>query len=103
MKKSLTNRNRVGSHSRGCRVGQKLRPALDVDLGYLMIIKLFDRMVDAGNSVFLIEHNLTVFKSADYAIELGPGGGEEGWNMLFCGRPEDILRCERSVTAGYLR
>jgi len=67
-----------------------------------MIINLFEQMVSAGNSVFLIEHNLTVLKSADYVIELGPGGGESGGELLFAGVPEGILRCEQSVTAKYL-
>ena len=67
-----------------------------------MIIKLFDQMVNSGNSVFLIEHNLTVLKCADYAIELGPGGGESGGTILFSGRPEDILKCKGSVTAKYV-
>jgi excinuclease UvrABC ATPase subunit len=67
-----------------------------------MIIELFERMVNYGNSVFLVEHSLTVLKSADYCLELGPGGGESGGNILFSGRPKDILSCPNSVTAKYL-
>lgn len=67
------------------------------------ILKLFEEMVDAGNSVFLIEHNLDVLKAADYVIELGPGGGNEGGRLLFAGTPEEMLGCTDSVTAPYLR
>lgn len=66
------------------------------------IIALFDTMVEQGNSVFLIEHNLDVLKAADYVIELGPGGGQMGGQLLFCGTPAEMLTCEQSVTAPFL-
>lgn len=66
------------------------------------IIGLFDAMVDQGNSIFLIEHNLDVLKASDYVIELGPEGGRMGGELLFCGQPADMLRCECSVTRPYL-
>ena len=66
------------------------------------IISLFDSMVDQGNSVFLIEHNLDVLKAADYVIEIGPGGGLMGGEILFSGTPKELLSCERSVTKDYL-
>lgn len=67
------------------------------------IIRLFDSLVDAGNSVFLIEHNLDVLKAADYVIELGPGGGQMGGELLYAGTPEGMLSCRQSVTAEYLK
>lgn len=67
------------------------------------IIGLFEEMVAAGNSVFLIEHNLEVLKAADYVIELGPGGGDEGGALLFAGTPKEMCACPQSVTAPYLR
>lgn len=67
------------------------------------IIHLFDSMVDQGNSIFLIEHNLDVLKAADYVIELGPGGGQMGGELLFYGTPAEMLSCEQSVTAEYLK
>ena len=67
------------------------------------ILELFDEMVDAGNSLFLIEHNLEVIKGCDYLIELGPGGGNEGGNLLFAGTPEELVTSEKSVTAPYLK
>lgn len=66
------------------------------------IIGLFDAMVEQGNSVFLIEHNLDVLKAADYVIELGPGGGRMGGELLFEGTPAEMLQCDRSVTAPFL-
>ena len=67
------------------------------------IIALFDSLVGKGNTVFLIEHNLEVLKAADYAVEIGPGGGEEGGRIIFEGTPAQMLRCPDSVTAPYLK
>lgn len=67
------------------------------------MISLFDRLVERGNTVYVIEHNLDVLKAADYAIELGPSGGESGGEILFSGRPKLMLNCKNSVTAPYLK
>lgn len=67
------------------------------------IIELFDSMVGQGNSIFLVEHNLDVLKAADYVIELGPGGGLMGGQLLFAGTPQAMLTSPASITAGYLR
>ena len=67
------------------------------------IIGLIDSLVEKGNSLFLIEHNLEVLKAADYVVEIGPGGGEEGGNVIFAGTPAELLACPDSVTAPYLR
>lgn len=66
------------------------------------ILHLFDEMVEKGNTIFLIEHNLEMVKSADYAIELGPGGGNMGGEILFSGTPKTMAECEISVTGKYL-
>lgn len=66
------------------------------------ILHLFDEMVEKGNTIFLIEHNLEMVKSADYAIELGPGGGNMGGEILFTGTPKTMAECEISVTGKYL-
>ena len=65
------------------------------------ILSLFESMVEAGNSIFLIEHNLEMLKSCDYLIELGPGGGNKGGKVIFSGTPKEMLSCENSVTAPY--
>ncbi len=67
------------------------------------IIGLFDSMVSQGNSIFLVEHNLDVLKAADYVIELGPGGGQMGGELLFAGTPREMLACPNSITASYLQ
>ena len=66
------------------------------------ILDLFDTMVEAGNTIFLIEHNLEMLKSCDYLIELGPGGGAMGGKVIFSGTPREMLICKESVTRPYL-
>ena len=70
------------------------------------IQKLLDSLnalIERGHSVVIIEHNLEVIKSADWVIDLGPGGGKHGGNLLFEGRPEDLIKSKESHTAAYLR
>ena len=71
------------------------------DIGRLLGI--IDRMVDAGNTMIVIEHNLDVIRSADWIVDLGPEGGRRGGNVLFEGTPRDLLAAENSLTAEYLR
>ena len=66
------------------------------------ILDLFDTMVESGNTVFLIEHNLEMLKQCDYLIELGPGGGAMGGKVIFAGTPKQMLDCKKSVTAPYM-
>ena len=66
------------------------------------ILDLFETMVEAGNSIFLIEHNLEMLKACDYIIELGPGGGAMGGKVIFSGTPTEMLHCKKSVTGPYL-
>ena len=66
------------------------------------ILDLFDNMVEAGNTIFLIEHNLEMLKQCDYLIELGPGGGNKGGKAIFRGTPTEMLHCKKSVTGPYL-
>ena len=131
----------------GTAIEEKLRPLMDVGLGYLHLnqalstlsggelqrlklashlgekgkifiideptdglhlhdvrhlIDLFEHMVDAGNTLYVIEHNTDVIRSADYVVELGPGAGESGGELLFAGTPRDLAACPASVTARYL-
>jgi len=67
-----------------------------------MLIEVLQRLVDAGNSVILIEHNLDVIKTADYVIDLGPDGGDGGGNVVATGTPEEIAMCKNSYTGSYL-
>ena len=66
------------------------------------ILDLFETMVEAGNTIFLIEHNLEMLKACDYIIELGPGGGAMGGKVIFSGTPTQMLHCPESVTGPYL-
>jgi len=66
------------------------------------ILDLFESMVEAGNTIFLIEHNLEMLKACDYLIELGPGGGAMGGKVIFSGTPMEMLHCHHSVTGPYL-
>ncbi|MDW2929128.1 excinuclease ABC subunit UvrA [Mesomycoplasma ovipneumoniae] len=67
------------------------------------LIKVLDRIVDNGDSVVIIEHNLDVIKVADYIIDLGPEGGQEGGNIVAKGTPEAIAKVEKSYTGAYLK
>ncbi|MBQ9559478.1 MAG: excinuclease ABC subunit UvrA [Bacteroidaceae bacterium] len=67
------------------------------------IVQLFRRMVaERGNTVYVIEHNTDVIRAADYVVELGPGAGEQGGRVIFQGTPEELTRCQESLTARYL-
>lgn len=66
------------------------------------LMKLFNELTDAGNTLFLVEHSVDVMKEADYIVELGPGGGNSGGEIIFAGLPRDMLSCEKSVTRPYL-
>jgi excinuclease ABC subunit A len=67
------------------------------------LLEVLHELVDKGNSVFVIEHNLDVIKTADWLIDMGPEGGDLGGNVVICGTPEDIARHEPSYTGQYLR
>lgn len=66
------------------------------------ITDLFNSMVEAGNSIFLIEHNIEMLKACDYLIELGPGGGAMGGKIVFAGTPKAMSECPASVTGPYM-
>ena len=66
------------------------------------LIEVLQRLVDAGNTVVVIEHNLDVVKTADTIIDLGPEGGDGGGTLVFSGRPEDVIHCKASYTGKYL-
>ena len=67
------------------------------------LLEVLQRLVDAGNTVLVIEHNLDVIKCADYLLDLGPEGGSGGGTLVTCGTPEDVAACEQSYTGQYLR
>ena len=67
------------------------------------LLAVLHRLVDQGNTVLVIEHNLDVIKTADWVIEMGPEGGNGGGEIIVVGTPEVVARCERSYTGQYLR
>jgi excinuclease ABC subunit A len=68
-----------------------------------MLVDCFNTLVDMGNSVVVIEHNMEVIKCADYIIDLGPEGGEEGGQVVACGPPEQIMAAKESYTGRFLK
>ena len=68
-----------------------------------ILLDVLQRLVDKGNTVIVIEHNLDVIKVADYIIDMGPGGGKNGGQVVTVGTPEEVALCERSETAPFLR
>jgi excinuclease ABC subunit A len=71
------------------------------DINKLMIA--FHSLINNGNSIIVIEHNPEVIKSADWVIDLGPDGGDDGGTVVFEGVPEDLIQCEKSVTGKFLK
>ncbi len=67
------------------------------------LLTVLNRLVDGGNTVVVIEHNLDVIKSSDYVIDLGPEGGDAGGELMVCGKPEKIAACKDSYTGRFLK
>ena len=66
------------------------------------LLAVFQTLIDAGATVVVIEHDLDVIRAADYIIDMGPGGGEEGGRVVACGTPDDIRSNPESVTGRYI-
>jgi len=67
------------------------------------LLRVLHQLRDAGNTLVIIEHNLDVIKTADYIVDLGPGGGERGGQVIASGTPEQVCAVAQSVTGEYLR
>ena len=67
------------------------------------LIEVLQQLVDAGNTVLVIEHNLDVIKTADHIIDLGPEGGDEGGYVVASGTPEEVAQVKESYTGQYLK
>jgi excinuclease ABC subunit A len=67
------------------------------------LLEVLHRLVETGNTVVVIEHNLDVIKTADHVIDLGPGGGVNGGRVVVTGTPEDVAACAESFTGQYLK
>ncbi len=67
------------------------------------LVSVFDRLLDSGATVVVIEHDLDMIRNADYIIDMGPGGGTRGGMIVVSGTPEDVARCPDSITGRYVR
>ena len=67
------------------------------------LMKSFERLLERGHTLVVIEHNIDVMKCADHIIDLGPEGGDEGGNLVACGTPEEVAKCEVSYTGQFLK
>ena len=66
------------------------------------LLNAFQKLVDHGATVIVIEHDLDIIRNADYIIDMGPGGGYEGGRIVACGTPVQIQHCPTSVTGQYI-
>ena len=64
---------------------------------------MLQTLVENGNTIIVIEHNLDVIKTADYVVDLGPEGGDKGGQVVACGTPEEVAACKKSYTGQYLK
>jgi excinuclease ABC subunit A len=71
------------------------------DVAKLLVV--LHKLVDLGNSVVVIEHNMDVIKTADYILDIGPEGGFRGGKLVVCGSPQDVANCSDSFTGKYLK
>ena len=69
----------------------------------MKLMELLLRLRESGNTVVVIEHNTDVIKCADYILDLGPGGGDEGGTLVACGTPEELAANPDSVTGRYIK
>ena len=67
------------------------------------LLAAFSRLIERGHSIVVIEHHHDIIKVADWVIDMGPEGGDEGGNVVFAGTPEDLVKCKQSYTAKYLK
>ena len=67
------------------------------------LLESFNALIEKGHSIVIIEHNQEIIKCADWVIDLGPEGGDEGGYLVFAGTPENLISCKESYTAKFLR
>lgn len=106
-----------GGEAQRLKIASELSGKLRRDILYIMdepttglhmddikkLLRIIHQLVNAGNTVVVVEHNLEVIKNADYIIDLGPDGGEQGGNVVCAGTPEEVALCPASHTGRYLR
>ena len=68
-----------------------------------VLLEMINKLVNKGNTVIIIEHNMDVIKTVDHIIEIGPSGGKLGGQVIFSGKPEELIKIDNSPTAVYLK
>ncbi|MCP4684729.1 MAG: hypothetical protein GY867_04695, partial [bacterium] len=68
-----------------------------------MLLTVLNELVERGNTVVVIEHNMDVIKTADWVIDIGPEGGDDGGKIIASGTPEDVAKVKKSYTGQYLK
>ena len=66
------------------------------------LLSVFQRLIASGATVLVIEHDLDLIRNADFVIDMGPGGGNDGGRIVVSGTPEEVRRCKQSVTGHYI-
>jgi excinuclease ABC subunit A len=66
------------------------------------LLNSFNALIEQGHSIIVIEHNMEIIRSADWIIDLGPGAGDEGGNIIYSGKPEGIKKIKESLTGKFL-
>ena len=100
--RELSSAGRRGSGKRKLYILDEPTTGLHLD-DVRVLCRVLDRLVDAGHTVVVIEHNLDVIKRADWVIDLGPGAGKQGGRVIAAGTPEDVAHVAGSATGRYLR
>ena len=67
------------------------------------LLHAFNALIERGHTILIIEHNMEIIKCADYVIDLGPDGGDKGGALVAAGTPEEVARCNESLTGRYLK
>jgi excinuclease ABC subunit A len=98
---SKRSRNRKRSTGRTLYILDEPTTGLDID-DIKKLLRVLDRLVEAGNTVVVIEHNLDVIKTADWGVDIGPEGGDAGGRVVAVGTPEEVAGVKESYTGRFL-
>ena len=98
-----------GGYDKLCGVVRTLTGRMEEGTAYIFtskdqkLVKIMHTLVDQGNTVVVIEHNLDVIKTGDYIIDMGPEGGSKGGTVVVAGTPEEVAKCKKSYTGAYIK
>lgn len=96
-------RKKKGSSGAGDGIFVFDEPSIGLQpLDVITLLSVFRHLIENGATVIVIEHDLDVIRSADYIVDMGPGGGKDGGRIVACGSPEKIRACKESLTGRYI-